>query len=103
MLTVHSPLPCRARCLGSRDPVEMKRVILPLYSGPVVFAVLSEVIIVVVLKFQVTEANGFSVGVSVVVNVTVPPTAAFRGPSGNTPAPLVKPGEDSYSLRSQIS
>ncbi len=95
MLTVYSPLSLRVRFLSSRDPVKMKSSILSLYSGAI-FIILVTVIILLTPNFQDTDSNGFSIGVSVVVNVTISPTAAFRGPSDNTPAPLVKPGGDSY-------
>ena len=41
-------------------------------------------------------------GSSVVVNITLSPTVAFRGPSGNTPAPLVKPGTKVTGLRTAL-
>ncbi len=54
-------------------------------------------------NLQLTELPGLPGGVSVVVNITVSPTVAFRGPSGNTPAPLVKPGEDSYESEKNLN
>ena len=54
--------------------------------------------LLLIITRQDTDRNVVSGGVSVELNITVPPTAAFRGPSGNTPAPLVKPGGDSYML-----
>lgn len=95
MLTVYSPVSSRVRLLSSKDAVDGKKVILPSYSGAIVSSELIMTTIVVdTLKLQLTDENGFSVGDSVVVKITVSPTAAFR-PSGNTPAPSVKPaGEE---------
>lgn len=100
MVNLYSPLSFRARFLSSRDAVDVKKVILPPYSGLVVFAVF-EVIIFLAPNFQAADINGFPGGISV-VNITVPPTVAFRGPSGKIPAPLVKPGINSHSLRRTV-
>ena len=54
--------------------------------------------VLLIITLQATARNGFSGGVIVVLNITVPPTAAFRGPSDNTSTSLVKPGGDSYML-----
>lgn len=88
------------RLLSSRDPVDLKRVTLSVYAGPVMFTLL-EVIILELPPWmsenpQVTTRNGDSGGVTVVVNITVPPTAAVRL-SGSTPAPWLTTGGDRYS------
>lgn len=100
MVTVYSPLSLITRFLSSRDPVDVKRVILSVYPGPVMFTVL-EVIRLKLLpwiseKPQVTIRNGVSGGTIVVVNITVPPTTAVRL-SGSTPAPWLTPGGDRCS------
>lgn len=64
------------------------------YSGSVMLTSV-EVVILDEPKLQVTIRNGVSGGVTVVVNVTVPPTAAIRL-SGSTPSPWLTPGGDSY-------
>lgn len=98
-VTVYSPSSLKVRFLSSRDAVDLKRVILSLYAGPVMF-ILVEVIILDVPwipeKPQVTTRN-VSDGATVVVNVTVPPTDAIRL-FGSTPAPWLKPGGDSYEF-----
>ena len=94
MRTLYSPLSLRTRFLSSRDPVEVKRVTLPSYSA---VALVFVSIITFSPNFHSTNVNGCSGGVCVVLNITVPPNVALRGPSGNTPAPLVKPGTHSYS------
>lgn len=96
MVTLYVPVSFRLRFLSSRDAVDMKRVILSVYTGPVMFTVV-EVITLdgpwIPEKPQVTIKNGFSVGVTVVANVTVCPTTAVRL-SGSTPVPWLKPGGD---------
>lgn len=43
------------------------------------------------LKLQLTDGNGVSGGVRVVVNFTWPPTAPLRGPRGKIPSPAHVP------------
>lgn len=93
MVTVYSPVSLRVRSLSSRDPVEGKRVILSGYAGSVMFIAVWDIIILTSEKLQVTTRKGISGGVTVVVNVTVSPTAAVRL-SGSTPSPWLKPGGD---------
>ncbi len=94
MVTVYSPLSFRVRFLSSSDAVDLKRVTLSVYGGSIMFSPL-EVIILDEPKLQVTIRNGVSGGVTVVVNITVPPTAAIKL-SGSTPSPWLTPGGDSY-------
>lgn len=102
MVMVYSPRSLRVRFLSSRDPVDLKRVILSEYAGPVSFTVV-EVIILESEKLQVIIMNGVSGGVTVVVNIAVPPTAAVRL-SGSTPSPWLKPGgEDSYMFEINVT
>ena len=54
---------------------------------------LVEVMMFIPLKLQLTERNGFSEGVRVVVNSTLPPTAALRGPWGKMPSPTHIPDQ----------
>lgn len=60
--------------------------ILPAYPGSVML-MLVELMMFTPLNLQLTERNGFSGGLRVVVNFTVPATAPLRGPVGNIPSP----------------
>lgn len=86
MVIVYSPLSSSARFLSSRDPVAQSNEILPAYPGSVML-MLVELMMFTPLNLQLTERNGFSGGLRVVVNFTVPATAPLRGPVGNIPSP----------------
>lgn len=53
--------------------------------------------------YHITSWNGISVGLRFVLNITVLPTDALRGPSGNKPAPSLKPARDSLLLVMQFN
>lgn len=89
MVTEYSPLSLRIRFLSSSDAVDLKRVILSAYAASVEFTS-PDVITLRPEKLQATTRKGVTGGVTVVVNVTVSPTRAFRL-SGSTPPPWLKP------------
>lgn len=93
MATSYSPLSLTVKFLSSSDPLDLKRVILPSYCCAVVFESFLEVIRLSKPKVQATTTDA-SCGVSNVVNITFPPTAACRTSSSNTPAPSDEPGGD---------
>lgn len=86
IVTVYSPLSSSTRFLSSRDPVARSNEILSTCPGSVMLT-LVEVMMLTPLKLQLTERNGVPVGLRLVVNFTVPPTAPLRGPWGKIPSP----------------
>lgn len=92
MVTLYSPLSLSVRFLSSKDPVDLNSIILPSYSGAVMFKESPEDIIdFSAPNLQATDVNGVSDGFRFVSNNTALSIHASIGPSGNTPAPSDKP------------